>query len=422
MRLSILLEWKMTSPSKLTTNMQVPPSANGQRADRPKQKDVHSVLLSCDDTSLETRKLPLRLEKPVLPDEIGMSQRLIVTRDGFFEVMRQIAQNSDPNRDRKRFYFRGEACSDFTLHPSLLRDGVYSRLKEQHGASSPIELQKKLLDRFRRYTQHLIHSDNDFNAPIWDDFDTLCLAQHHSLPTLLMDWTLNPYVAAYFALSEAYKTRVREKLAAYPSITKYWVRVWVMRLRPPSERSKLTVHLEDRKQTWEKSLGDVLMAPTLPLIVVPLVFTRRIAAQAGRFVYCGYMTKDAHDKDSHDDGGSDGAPACDSLAMYSHRVYEASAERERSKNLPSVRQKIRDRLAWDQLYSLDIEFDISEDGTEEHGDHRQAFKIDDPQRKLMIFQRQIMKMMSDLEFIGFHAGRLFPDLEGWARYLAEGNL
>jgi hypothetical protein len=357
----------------------------------------------------------------VLPkeNEIGMSQRLIVTREGFFEVMRQIGQNSDPTGDRKRFYFRGEACSDFTLHPSLLRDGVYSRLREQHGASSPIELQKKLLDRFRRYTQHLIHADNDFKAPIWDDFDTLCLAQHHSLPTLLMDWTLNPYVAAYFALSEAYKTRVREKLAAHPSITMLWVRVWVMRLRPPTERLKLTVHLEDRKQTWEASLGNVLMAPNFPLIVVPLVFTRRIAAQAGRFVYCGYMTKDAHDKDLRE-GGRDGPFAVESLAAYSHRVYAEVAERERAKNLASVRQKIRDRLAWDQLYSLDIEFDISKEWAEQHGDFQQ--KVDDTQRKVAIFQKQIMKMMTDLEFIGFHAGRLFPDMEGWARYLAEGNL
>lgn len=362
------------------------------KPEKPSDVDaIHMPLLSADDQNSQLRppgqELHCITDLDSVKDDFDRKMvncpRYRVNSTVFFDWLQRLAQVPSNSSNRKRFYFRGESRARFQLLPSLLRDGVYEGLRTSHGAKSPIDLQQKLLDRYRRYTQHLIHSDNDFKAPIWDDFDTLCLAQHHGLPTLLMDWTLNPYVASYFALSGAFRTAVREELSAHPKITKYWARVWVMRLKPPADRQRHTVHLENRKGGWDKMLGEITLTPTAPFIVVPLVFTRRIAAQVGRFVYCGHIARDIHNGDP--------------VAPQTLCSYSENSESE---------------LCWDQLYSLDIEFDISKTCGQNQDQHR----------KLECFRKDILTTMAHLEFTGFHAGRLFPDLEGWARYLAEGNL
>lgn len=395
----------------------------------PTENEANQRHLSRDEEEIPSRRAfirlvpdafkgelaPRQMRASALSDlkglEIAMSQRFVVDRTSFFDAMQAIAKVTQESGQRQRFYFRGESNGRYTLVPSLMRDGLYQRLSKKHGATSPLQLQRKLLDRYRRYTQHLIHKDNDFSAPIWEDFDTLCLAQHHGLPTLLMDWTLNAYIAAYFALSEAYKTNVREALAENPEITKYVTRVWVMKLKKPEDRADYTIHLEDRRVSESKrpSIDDATVVQ--PRLIVPLVFTRRIAAQVGRFVYCGYMSSEFNHK------GDNEPLKVTSLAKY-------SADQCKTGGTPPS------TLCWEQLYSLDIEFDI---GTDEFRNRfvkdmkaESTGQVSTSQAKrtvkLKLFREEIMKMMSDLEFAGYHAGTLFPDLEGWARYLAEGNL
>lgn len=82
---------------------------------------------------------------------------------------------------RSNFAFRGRARADDDLSTSLARLG-----------GNPPAIERPLLRHFRKYAaRDAVPEDSTWN---W-----LALAQHHGLPTRLLDWTFSPYVALHFA-------------------------------------------------------------------------------------------------------------------------------------------------------------------------------------------------------------------------------
>lgn len=91
------------------------------------------------------------------------------------------------SRYRSAYVYRGLSDRAYELKTSLMRLG-----------GEYIALERHLLRNFRKYAQrNAVPGDSVWN---W-----LAVAQHHGLPTRLLDWTYSPYVALHFATANLLK-------------------------------------------------------------------------------------------------------------------------------------------------------------------------------------------------------------------------
>lgn len=95
--------------------------------------------------------------------------------------------NPHIERFRSKEAYRGLSTAEYPLQTTLMRLG-----------GSYAKLEKHLLRNFRKYAhRNMVEKDS-----IWH---WLTLAQHHGLPTRLLDWTYSPFAALHFATANPEK-------------------------------------------------------------------------------------------------------------------------------------------------------------------------------------------------------------------------
>ncbi len=116
-----------------------------------------------------------------------MQDLVIKSWDDLLELLYTDAWRPEINRFRSPFVFRGLSDASYPLITSLIRLGGNYAQMEPH-----------LLRNFRKYAhRNIVERDTNWH---W-----LSLAQHHGLPTRLLDWTVSPLVAAHFATANTDK-------------------------------------------------------------------------------------------------------------------------------------------------------------------------------------------------------------------------
>jgi hypothetical protein len=137
---------------------------------------------------------------------------------------------------RHEWIFRGQSNSSWSLIPKIGRANFWG----------PDDL-NMFASWCRRVTAHTNLPKNE-----WERY---AVAQHHGLATRLMDWSFNPLIATYFAVSSNFDKAARVYCHQFDH--------------------------RDMINTFEEHLGSVSrMAPFLPS-----AYSNRIAAQSGLFTY-----------------------------------------------------------------------------------------------------------------------------------------
>ena len=172
-------------------------------------------------------------------------------------------------------WFRGVGKDNYQLSPSLYRHPsktVFDDLQQ---------LERGMLTAFRHRSPPFVRGLPN------DELELLFLMQHHGIPTRLLDWTENPFVALFFALEA-----VRNK--SFPDTD---AAVWILN---PTALNKVSLSsfshegilsADDDLMRGYRPMKETRTVASDPVALYGVHNSQRIVAQRGVFVLFGKNTR-----------------------------------------------------------------------------------------------------------------------------------
>jgi hypothetical protein len=219
------------------------------------------------------------------------------------------SHDSAIDRFRSPYVFRGLPM-DFSLQPSLHRLGYADTGDLQF-------IERRLLESFQKYA----HGQFDPSASIWH---WISLAQHHGLPTRLLDWSYSPFVALHFATSDI---RAMEHDAVVWCVHRWAIQRWLPDdLRESITRARAGVFpievLAKEFPTFQK-FDDPDAGNDFMIFFEPPSLDARIVNQGALFSFASRATLDLRDWLERVNGqSSDAVPLCKRVVVAKALKWE----------------------------------------------------------------------------------------------------
>lgn len=201
-----------------------------------------------------------------------IEEKVVTSLEELTSIVLAIARNLPSERF---LWFRGLACGTHGLIPKLLRDGK--------GEAEVFAREDRLLTRFRQ--RSMAYWPSGYPQSKWEH---LFAMQHYGMPTRLLDWSENLFVAAHFALGDAPNHGGHHSGECKPTIWCIDPVEW-NRNTPVLEQFGETIHVlttaDDELEPYEP--GTDKRRHKFPVAIFGSHNSSRIVAQRGTFMVWG---------------------------------------------------------------------------------------------------------------------------------------